>query len=107
MNNPAYRVLPGVPADHRLTAERHTDTRFAPTRFLYDDSVSFRAFNYYTNTFYGVNDKTYSLTGDSDESIQPVPIDWPIDPPVYPPITPPIIVDPPVIVEPSGSETVG
>lgn len=33
MNNPAYRVLPGVPADHRLTAERHTDTRFAPTRF--------------------------------------------------------------------------
>ena len=74
---------------------------------VYDDSVSFRAFNYYTNTFYGVNDKTYSLTGDSDESIQPVPIDWPIDPPVYPPITPPIIVDPPVIVEPSGSETVG
>ncbi|MBQ3708610.1 MAG: acetylxylan esterase [Clostridia bacterium] len=32
--NPAYRVLPGTPADHRLTADRHTDTRFAPTRFF-------------------------------------------------------------------------
>ncbi len=32
--NPTYRVLPGTPADHRLTADRHTDTRFAPTRFF-------------------------------------------------------------------------
>lgn len=34
MSNPAYRVLPGVPADSRLTADRHTDTRFPPTRFF-------------------------------------------------------------------------
>lgn len=34
MKNPAYRVLPDVPSDHRLTEVRHTDFRFSPTRFV-------------------------------------------------------------------------
>ena len=34
MKNEAYRVLDGIPSDYRLTQDRHTDTRFAPTRFF-------------------------------------------------------------------------
>ncbi|MBO4392298.1 MAG: GNAT family N-acetyltransferase [Clostridia bacterium] len=34
MKNPAYRVLADIPADHRLTEERHTDFRFSPARFI-------------------------------------------------------------------------
>lgn len=34
MRNSEYQVLPRVPDDARLTADRHTDTRFAPTRFF-------------------------------------------------------------------------
>ncbi|MCR5682879.1 MAG: acetylxylan esterase [Clostridiales bacterium] len=34
MNRPAFQVLGGIPSDSRLTADRHTDTRFPPTRFF-------------------------------------------------------------------------
>lgn len=61
---------------------------------VFDDSVSFRAFNYYTNAFFGVNDITYSLTGDvaEDETLEPAPSGpWVVPDPI--PVTPPIIAD--------------
>ncbi|MBO7404151.1 MAG: acetylxylan esterase, partial [Clostridia bacterium] len=34
MNRSAFQVLGGIPSDSRLTADRHTDTRFPTTRFF-------------------------------------------------------------------------
>ena len=42
---------------------------------VFDDSVAFRAFNYYKNSFYGENDKIYSLTGDAIEDTTPIVVD--------------------------------